>query len=357
MNLAEGILAVDVGSGTQDILVWRQDSTVENSPKMVLPSPTAILAQRIDEATRKKHAVFLSGTTMGGGPCSAAVRRHLKAGLPVFALREPALTFHDDLGKVERMGIQIVEKRPDIQPLTELQMGDIDLSAMRLALSSFHVKFPGTIAVAVQDHGFSPDQSNRAFRFTQWTELLRSHRGLETLLYRTPPAHMTRMLSIQKIVPGAWVMDTGPAAILGARLDPWVSARIPEGVIIVNAGNEHTVAALIKGEKIWGIYEHHTSLLDPSKLQDHLDRFRRGVLTNHEVFDEMGHGCSILSGAKEAGLFEHVSITGPNRERFGALNAHMAVPYGDMMLTGCFGLVEAVKRMAQRNDGRKLSGT
>jgi len=357
VNLAAGILAVDVGSGTQDILVWRQESPVENSPKMVLPSPTAILAQRIGEATGKRHAVFLSGTTMGGGPCSAAVRRHLKAGLPVFALREPALTFHDDLAKVERMGIHVVEKRPDLHPLMELQMGDVDLTAIRLVLSSFHVKFPGTIAVAVQDHGFSPNQSNRAFRFTQWTELLRWNRGLESLLYRTPPAHMNRMLSVQKIVPGAWVMDTGPAAILGACLDPWVSARTAEGVIIVNAGNEHTVAALIKGEKIWGIYEHHTSLLDPSKLEDHLDRFRRGLLTNQEIFDEMGHGCFILPGAHEAGLFEHVSMTGPNRDKFKDLKVHMAVPYGDMMLTGCFGLVEAVKRSAERNVGRRLPGT
>ena len=105
------------------------------------------------------------------------------------------------------------------------------------------------------------------------------------------------------------------------------------------------MAALVKGQKIWGIYEHHTSSLDSVKLRNHLERFRQGDLTNQEIFDEMGHGCLVLPSADKASSFTHLSVTGPNRGMFSTLQGHMAAPFGDMMLTGCFGLVEAAKRM------------
>ena len=354
MDLAKGILAVDVGSGTQDILVWRPSIAMENCPKMVLPSATTTVAGQIDRATEKGHHIFLSGKTMGGGPCSAAARRHLNAGLGVFALKEPALTFHDDLNKVKAMGIQVVEEKPDIEPLTEVRMGDIHPDAIYRALSLFHVPLPGIVAVSVQDHGYSPKESNRAFRFKQWAGLLQSGMGFEGLLYQTPPDHLTRMKAVKETVPGAWIMDTGASAILGALQDPWVAERKEEGITIVNIGNEHTVAALVKGVKIWGIYEHHTSLLDPFKLRDHLDRFQKEDLADQEIFDEMGHGCRILSGAREVSAFTHLSMTGPNRQKFADLPGHMAAPYGDMMLTGCFGLVEAVKRRLETGNRKAV---
>jgi uncharacterized protein (DUF1786 family) len=352
MNQRKDILAIDVGSGTQDILVRQGRSNMENSPKMVLPSATTLLAKRIDRAREERRHIFLTGVTMGGGPSSAAVRRHLGAGLRVFALREPALTFHDNLTKVEKMGVEIVEERPSLEPVTELPMGDIDLHAIREALHLFGVEMPEFVAVAVQDHGYAPEKSNRAFRFEQWKELLGSGRGLETLLYPSPPDHFTRMKAVARISPGAWIMDTGPTAVLGALLDPWVAERSEEGVTVVNVGNEHTVAALIKGSKTWGIYEHHTSLVNPGKLKDHLDRFRREELTNEEIFEEMGHGCLVLPGAGSATSFRHVTVTGPNRDRFNGLGAHMAAPFGDMMLTGCFGLVEAVDRALEKSEQR-----
>jgi uncharacterized protein (DUF1786 family) len=225
----------------------------------------------------------------------------------------------------------------------------MDVSAIRKALKLFHVDLPQIVAVSVQDHGFSPDESNRAFRFKQWAHLLDSGQDLASLLYQDPPEYLTRMRAVSASVPDAWVMDTGAAAILGALLDPWVTRRKQEGVTIVNCGNEHIVAALFKANTLWGIYEHHTGLVNPGKLQDHLDRFRREELTNQEIFDEMGHGCQVLPGAKKAGSFAHMSMTGPNRERFAGLGGHMAAPHGDMMLTGCFGLLEAVRtRIAGR---------
>ena len=45
---------------------------------------------------------------------------------------------------------------------------------------------------------------------------------------------------------------------------------------MVNVGNAHTFAALVRGDRLFGIYEHHTGLLSPEKLSDHLERFQQG---------------------------------------------------------------------------------
>jgi uncharacterized protein (DUF1786 family) len=343
MNLKNGILAMDVGSGTQDILVWRAGQRIENCPKLILPSPTTIISRQVKAATKKGHHLFLSGHTMGGGASTKAVREHIAAGLRVFAMEQPALTFHDRVDKILAMGIEIVDKKPSIEPLTHLVMGDLNLPDIEQALRLFHEPMPLTVAVAVQDHGFSPDMSNRVFRFEQWKKLLESEKSLTSLLYEKPPDHLTRMKAVYDTAPGTLLMDTGASAIIGALLDPWVAEKSREGVTILNIGNEHVLAALVKNDKVWGIYEHHTSLMTPEKLAIHLKRFRHEDLSNQEILDEMGHGCHIIPGAHKISTFNPVGITGPNREKFASLGGHMAAPFGDMMLTGCFGLLKAVQ--------------
>ena len=62
------ILTVDVGTGTQDIFLYDSRLDLENGFKLVVPSPTMIVRQRLQEATRKREAVLLTGVIMGGGP-------------------------------------------------------------------------------------------------------------------------------------------------------------------------------------------------------------------------------------------------------------------------------------------------
>ena len=99
-----GLIAVDVGGGTQDIFVYLEGQSMENCPKMVMPSPTRLVAQRISAATAEKKAVFLFGETMGGGVCGGAAKRHIAAGLPVYATPTAALTFYDNLERVKKTG-------------------------------------------------------------------------------------------------------------------------------------------------------------------------------------------------------------------------------------------------------------
>lgn len=62
------VLAVDVGTGTQDVYLFRAGLGLENGLKMVMPSPTMLVRRRIREATARGEDVLLSGVTMGGGP-------------------------------------------------------------------------------------------------------------------------------------------------------------------------------------------------------------------------------------------------------------------------------------------------
>ncbi|MGZ6392091.1 MAG: DUF1786 family protein, partial [Ktedonobacterales bacterium] len=91
---------------------------------------------------------------------------------------------------------------------------------------------------------------------------------------------------------------------------------------------------------------HHTGLLDRSKLEGFLRDLAAGILENERIFDDSGHGALTLMAPDvgEATEMPFLAVTGPRREllRGSALHPYEAVPHGDMMLAGCFGLVRAV---------------
>jgi uncharacterized protein (DUF1786 family) len=330
---------MDIGGGTQDILLWDPQETVENSVKLVLPSPTRIVARRIQKLTAAGKNIFLTGRLMGGGAVSQAVRQHVQQRLKVYAQARPARTFHDDLERLRQWGIRIVDAQPP--GTTAVVLGDLDLDALRRALGEFEVDLPEHYAVAAQDHGFSPEVSNRRYRFQHWEKFLALGGELRRLAYRQPPADLTRMAAIQEVLPGALLMDTCAAGVWGALLDTQVQSQQQEGLVVVNIGNEHTFAVLVRDQTVWGVYEHHTGLLTPEKLMTHLSRFQGGQLSNAEVYDDFGHGCVIRADYPGSRPFTTLVLTGPQRRLGSKLQGIQAAPFGDMMLTGCFGLAAA----------------
>ncbi len=339
------IMALDVGGGTQDLFIWEPGQTVENAVKMVLPAPTQILARRLGRLTAAGRPIFLQGRVMGGGALTTAVRRHLARGLPVYATREAALTLSDRLEQLTAWGVALTETPPG--EAAAVTLGDLDLEGLRGLLAAFEVPFPGHFAVAVQDHGFAPQESNRRFRFRFWENFLHQGGELRNLAFRQPPAFFTRMLSVAETLPGALLMDTCAAGVRGALLDPQAREHLAAGLLVVNLGNAHTFAALVKEDRLWGIYEHHTGLLDQGKLFDQLTRFQAGALTNDEVFADQGHGCAYAPDYPSAAPFSFTVITGPRRRLAQGWPGVFAAPLGDMMLTGCFGLVAAFLEMEQ----------
>ncbi|MBW1917608.1 MAG: DUF1786 domain-containing protein [Deltaproteobacteria bacterium] len=333
------LLAIDVGGGTQDILLWDADQPLENAVKLILPAPTQIIARRIQRLTAAGADLFLTGRLMGGGAVNRAIRGHLAQGLKVYARPEPALTVADNLDRVKALGLKLVDQPP--QQAAAVTLGDVDLDAINRLLADFEVTPPNGYALAVQDHGFSPQLSNRRFRFQHWEAFLQQGGRLSDLAYSSPPTYLTRMAAGLEILPGALVMDTCTAGIRGALLDPQAQAHQENGLVVVNIGNAHTFAALVRKDRLWGLYEHHTRLLNPAKLADHLSRFQAGTLSNEEIYQDQGHGCAIAPDYLNGPAFRFTVITGPQRRLGEGFPAHFAAPLGDLMLTGCFGLVAA----------------
>ena len=302
------LLAVDVGAGTQDILLYQEDVPMEGSTKMVLPSQTILVGNRISRARLEGKDVFLRGPTMGGGASTMAVRWHLAAGLRVYATPSAAASINDNLERVAAMGVTIQEDAPASAEIIET--GDIDIPALRRAFLAFDIALPKDIAVAVQDHGYSPEKSNRLVRFEHLTEAIRSGGSLEAFAYRQPPQAMTRMQAVRDTLVREGfeplLMDTGPAAIFGAALD----SRFLDPALIINFGNGHTVAALLDEGRITAIFEHHTSGLGPEKLRDFAEKLCNGTLKNSEVFEDGGHGAYIDRVPDTSGRFSSLDHAG-----------------------------------------------
>jgi uncharacterized protein (DUF1786 family) len=352
------ILTVDVGTGTQDIYLYDSKLDIENGFKLVVPSPTMIIHRRIKEATHRGQAILLTGVIMGGGPSQWAVEDHIRMGLQVYATPQAARSFNDDLEIVQEMGIEIVSDDEALSltgTVQHLELRDFDLPAIKMAFEHFGVKLSGlaAVAVAVFDHGNAPaGYSDRQFRFDYLDRRIREQNRLSAFAYRGDevPEILTRLRAVVETAGDVdaplVVMDTAPAAVLGARLDPSVSIR--PRVVIVNVGNFHTLAFRLGKHDIEAVFEHHTGLIDLPKLELLLKKLADGSLEHEEVFGDHGHGALVYNPEPlqlvEEGQPFGVVVTGPRRSmmRRSALKPYFAVPFGDMMISGCFGLLAAV---------------
>lgn len=355
--MPEHILAIDVGTGTQDILLFIAGEEIENCPHLIMPSPTALVAQRARMATASGHDLLLTGVTMGGGPGAWAVEHHLQAGFDVFATAAAARTFDDDLLMVERMGIQLVsddeaavlQRQARPRPLTTLTMTDLDLATIQATLHAYGLTTPiSALAVAVFDHGNAPPgYSDRRFRFDYLTDILATAVPLTSFAHQgvSIPERLTRMQAVADVAPSdipLVVMDTGAAAVIGSLDDPVV--RRAENALIVNVGNFHTLAFALRWQEPIGVFEHHTGLLTGGRLDDLLDALATGTIDNATVFAENGHG-AFTRGSLDKQPF--CALTGPRRRMMAhsRLQPYRAVPHGDMMLAGCYGLLRGVSAL------------
>jgi uncharacterized protein (DUF1786 family) len=343
------ILTIDVGTGTQDILVFEAGTVIENSVQLIMPSPTVLFADQVKEATAKRLPLALTGVTMGGGPLAWAVEAHLKAGLPVTATADAARTFDDDLERVAAMGIRVVDPTdvPQNGSVCRLHLHDYWLNPAIQALKAFGVPpVFNAAAVAVFDHGAAPPgYSDRKFRFDYLRAQVDRGARLEQFGFVSNgiPERMTRMAAVARTwrhVEPLFVMDTGPAAVLGALDDERV--RAAEHALVVNVGNFHTLAFLLDRGRIRGLFEHHTGELTREKLERYLEQLAAGTIRNDEVFNDMGHGA--LELGPPGWTPEIVAVTGPRRSLLegSRLKPYLAVPHGDMMIAGCFGLLRGV---------------
>lgn len=347
------ILAVDIGTGTQDVLLFDSSRSPENCLKMVMPSPTLWVADQIRAATKARKALLLTGVLMGGGPSSWATEDHHRAGQLIYATPDAARSFNDDLEAVRRdLGIEIVDEveagrlaaRADV---VSIVMRDFSYSAIRHGFAAFGLDLqPDAVIVAVFDHGNAPpDVSDRQFRLDYLAQRLQADRRLSTFAFpaQAVPPDMTRLQAVvdssQDVNAQLLVMDTAPAAVLGAQCDPSVAAHVD--AMVVNVGNFHSLAFQYRQGQVVRLFEHHTGLLDRQHLESWLRRLADGTISHEQVFAEHGHGALVLDSAPIP--LDFVAVTGPRRAMLtqSDLPVTFAVPYGDQMLAGAWGMIRA----------------
>ncbi|MCK5628495.1 DUF1786 domain-containing protein [Candidatus Bathyarchaeota archaeon] len=335
---------------------------------MVLPSPSRIFAAKVKEATHLHKDLFVTGDTIGGGSLSSALKAHLKQGLRVLMTENAAYTVRNNLEQVMSLGIEIVtaNQEPKNFEGEQLKIEEVNLNKLADFLRELNEDLSEVdfVALAVQDHGTSPERmSNRQFRLQKMKEFMSNDPTLENLAFKEDeiPHYFLRMKASAKAsriqLPNAQVllMDTAPAAILGCLMDPYVQKK--NSALVINVGNGHTMAATISNGKVQGLMEHHTHLLTPYKIEQLLTNLMEGKLTDEKVFNDGGHGAYYLTSHSSIQKPDIIAATGPNRKILDEtkLPVHFASPAGDMMMTGPVGLLEATAKKFRLRVSKKTS--
>ena len=113
------------------------------------------------------------------------------------------------------------------------------------------------------------------------------------------------------------------------------------GPVVANIGNFHSLAFHFFDGQVVGLFEHHTGELTSARLAEYVAQLSAGSITNEAVFADKGHGALVFD--RDAPPPDLLAVTGPRRALLvdSGVQPHLAVPHGDMMLTGNLGLLRA----------------
>ena len=344
-------LLLDIGAGTLDMLCYDTDHDFHY--KAVVRSPVRVLA---DEIRRTRGNLVVSGCEMGGGPVSQALIDRAKTAEVVMSAPSAA-TIHHDLQRVAAHGIRVVDAA-EAEALKRdsrfhhIRTADLQPDRLKRLVQGFGIPFEfDAVAVCAQDHGAAPPGvSHLDFRHRMFTAALAQHPVPETLLYGSEqvPAEMNRLSAIANNAKAlttdrVYVMDSGMAAILGASMDVLTADR--GRILVLDIATSHTVGAAVDGGMLCGFFEYHTTDITAERLDRLLTDLADGKLSPRRILDEGGHGAYIRRAFGYDGV-ELILATGPRRRL--ALESKLPItfgaPWGDNMMTGAVGLMEAVRR-------------
>ena len=344
-------LMIDVGAGTMDILHY--DAKTDLHYKAVVKSPVRYLAERVN---RVAGNLLVVGNEMGGGPITQALIARANEAEVVVSVSASA-TLNHNLDKVRSWGLKVIddERAEDLcrsENYTVITLGDLEPVRLEQIVKSFGVAFEfDAVAICAQDHGVPPpDISHLDFRHNLFKACLADDPYPHTLLYsaKEVPDTMNRLKSIAQSasnLPAAeiYVMDSGMAAILGASMD--IRARGKKPTMLLDIATSHTVGAAMIGEEIAGFFEYHTQDITLGKLETLLHDLAEGKLSHRQILAEGGHG-AFLRRAVGFDAIDTIIATGPRRKL--VARSHLPIqfgsPWGDNMMTGTVGLLEALRR-------------
>lgn len=343
-------LMIDIGAGTMDILLY--DVATGEHFKAVAPSPVRLVARRI-EATQGN--LLVTGVEMGGGPVTAALRGRA-AVADVVMSHAAAATLHHDMARVCDWGIRVIEEAAIERLAGDARYDPIVLGDVQPAWIAGIIEglgFPmafDAVALCAQDHGAAPQGvSHLDFRHNLFQTMLDRSPRPHTLLFRddeVPPA-FTRLGAMAR---GAralgaaevYVMDSGMAAMTGAAQDPHAGDGQP--VMILDVATSHTVAAVMEEDQVAGFVEYHTRDITLARLEALLRELAEGRVRHDRILAEGGHG-AYLRHAVGFDALGAIIATGPKRGLLAQsrLPITWGAPWGDNMMTGTVGLLEALR--------------
>ena len=122
-------------------------------------------------------------------------------------------------------------------------------------------------------------------------------------------------------------------------------ARERDRIVILDVATSHTVGAAMIGDQIAGFFEYHTHDITLGRLEKLIVELCDGKLAHDRVLAEGGHG-AYLRQAVDYPSVEAVIATGPKRRLVepSKLKISYGAPWGDNMMTGTVGLLEAMRR-------------
>ncbi len=344
-------LLLDIGAGTMDVLYHDEESGIHY--KAVVRSPVITLAEKIEAV---KGKLLITGVEMGGGPISKVLGRRAKEAAVVMSFSSAA-TIHHNLDRVRSLGIRVIEDH-EVDDLLKkegygnLTIGDLEVDRLQNIVKGFGVPFDfDVVGICAQDHGLPPDGvSHLDFRHNIFSAALDENPYPHALIYKIDelPATFSRLVAISnsaRALPAKeiYVMDSGMAAILGASMD--IQARSKKKVLLLDIATSHTLGAALDGDEIAAFFEYHTHDITLKRLESLLVELAEGRLKHEEILAEGGHGAYY----RKALGFQNIELilaTGPKRLllKESQLPVVMGAPFGDNMMTGTVGILEAIRR-------------
>jgi len=345
------LLVIDVGAGTMDILCY--DTSSGEHFKAVAPSPVRHLARQI---TQTSGDLVVSGVEMGGGPVTEALRQRAATDRVVIS-SSAAATLHHDMDRVRHWGL-IVEEDAAVERLcgdpryTAVHLSDVQPERITQIITGLGLPMAfDAVALCAQDHGVAPKGvSHLDYRHNLFQEILERSATPFDLLYRDDevPEAFNRLRSMvsdaRKLNAQAiYVMDSGMAAMCGAAQDTHAGNASP--IIILDIATSHTVAAVMEGDQVAGFLEYHTRDMTLARLEELLVALADGRVRHDQILAEGGHG-AYLRHAVGFDRVRAIIATGPKRRLMAdsTLPVIWGAPWGDNMMTGTVGLLEAMRR-------------
>jgi len=344
-------LIVDIGAGTMDILYFDEES--RQHYKAVARSPVLGLAEK---AARLPGTLLVTGGEMGGGPLTQVLKARAMEEQVIMS-RSAAFTLHHDVEKVRSWGITVFNDE-EADALRQdpayhnLVIGDLERDRLQQLVEALGVPFEfDVVGLCAQDHGMPPPGvSHLDYRHAIFQHRLDENPYPHALLYGKDdlPKTFNRLRSLfesAEMLPTreVFVMDSGMAAILGASMD--VQANFKERIIVLDIATSHTVGAALEKGEIAGFFEYHTRDITCERLDALVEELAEGRLEHRRILEEGGHGAYLRKALGLASV-ELILATGPKRRLLekSRLPLVMGAPFGDNMMTGTVGILEAIRR-------------